>query len=298
MTGHEYYVTGVLVVPRPNRFGATVWVPNRSCLDTEVLYAVRKALKHHLVVHVTGCQSITMEGHVRFAGHFGSVWERGVDDPLFSLFQNGSMGVARRKQLRQGEPQSILKVITLPQTKATARFGVAWHTDNCNPRPLPPTLGIMVPRNMPSSGGGTRFLSMFHAFEQLPAELKDRVARRVYQADAWLPGTGRPAVPSVLRLRGQDALFSVHPNHILGTCAQDFCRQQEIDRELVGRVARFLDTLWDPRANFSVKITPSPGDVVLWDQRATQHQAALDFGGSYREIHRILVVNASRRADS
>jgi len=318
---HRYprspYVAGnVQVVPNANGFGALVSVqPARGrlqpspCFDPRTITGIQVALKHHLVVHVQGCSLAAMQDHLHFSERFGSVWPFGIDQTLYKVVSSSPLPAAmhdmREQQLAAGEPPAILKVFNLPNRtingSMNAVFGWPWHTDNCFPNSLPPAFGVIVPRRMPPKGGGTRFLDMFQAFERLPPDLKERVALQRWPSNAKLNGTSSgdpPGFPSVLNLRGQHALYTASRGHleaanqVMG--ANEAAARNRAFRgwELLDEVEKHLTRLW-AEPNNSIYVVPGVGDVVLWDERATQHQAGNDYYGVPREVHRVLISRAT-----
>ena len=47
------------------------------------------------------------------------------------------------------------------------------------------------------------------------------------------------------------------------------------------------------RPEFTYRHVWAEGDVVLWDQRATQHYAVFDFGANRRSVHRVTLRNSN-----
>jgi taurine dioxygenase len=181
--------------------------------------------------------------------------------------------------------------------------GGFWHTDHSYD--VEPALGsILVARELPSSGGDTRFLSTYDAFEALPPKLQDRLRgmRAVHSAKhafgttasrirEWVDPQSRTenteqadalatvTHPAVIRhpLSGREALF-VNPSFTVRFEGWSVLRSAPLLAEIYvralrsGKVATFR---WDP------------GSLAIWDNRATWHNARNDYRGQRREMHRI-----------
>ena len=186
-------------------------------------------------------------------------------------------------------------------------IGGGWHTDHSYD--LEPALGsILVARELPESGGDTRFASMYTAYETLPDELKKRIE-------------GRRAIHSV--------------QHIFGTKEDSYYQQSDAGQETRIGNASTADTLKDVThpivithplsgkkalyANpaFTVGIEGmsdqdgkallndlyahamshgdvtqfkwEPGSIAFWDNRSTWHWALNDYHGQRRVMHRITI---------
>ncbi len=185
------------------------------------------------------------------------------------------------------------------------RFNVGgfWHTDHSYD--AEPALGsILVARELPTSGGDTHFLSMYDAFEALPANLRARLRtmRAVHSPKLAFGSTthkllalidpksrlqnnevadelGTTTHPAVIRhpLSGREALF-VNPSFTVRFDGMSTVRSApllaNIYRHVLrsGKVAKFR---WEP------------GSVAMWDNRATWHNAKNDYKGQRRVMHRI-----------
>jgi taurine dioxygenase len=182
-------------------------------------------------------------------------------------------------------------------------IGGFWHTDHSYDRE--PALGsILVARELPTSGGDTRFLSTYDAFEALPPGLQNRLRgmRAVHSAKhafgttasrirEWIDPQARSentrqademgtvTHPAVIRhpLSGREALF-VNPSFTVRFDGWSMLRSAPLLAEIYARVllgARIANFRWEP------------GSVAIWDNRATWHNAKNDYRGQRREMHRI-----------
>ena len=195
--------------------------------------------------------------------------------------------------------------IAMVAKEADQRLNVGgfWHTDHSYD--TEPALGsILVARELPTSGGDTRFLSTYDAFEALPPKLQDRLRglRAVHSAKHAFGTTasrireridpqarsentqladelGTVTHPVVIRhpLSGREALF-VNPSFTVRFEGWSTLRSAPLLAQIYTRVLRSGAT-----ATFRWE----PGSVAIWDNRATWHNAKNDYRGQRREMHRI-----------
>ncbi len=195
--------------------------------------------------------------------------------------------------------------IAMVTKEADQRLNVGgfWHTDHSYD--TEPALGsILVARELPTSGGDTRFLSTYDAFEALPPKLQDRLRgmRAVHSAKHAFGTTasrireridpqaksentqladelGAATHPVVIRhpLSGREALF-VNPSFTIRFEGWSVLRSAPLLAEIYARVLRsggIASFRWEH------------GSVAIWDNRATWHNARNDYRGQRREMHRI-----------
>lgn len=151
-----------------------------------------------------------------------------------------------------------------------------WHSD-FSFRAAAPSVSIVRVLESPLLGGDTLWANAVAAYEELPAELKafaERL-RALHESD------GRAAEHPVVRVHpetGERALLlGRYARRLVGYPDGDSQRLLEL---LQGRVERPENTLrwrW------------TPGDVAIWDCRATQHCWIEDCGGRQRVLRRVTV---------
>jgi len=228
---------------------------------------VRAAFEEHSVLLFRG-QPITDELQVAYSKRFG---------PL---------EVAKVASLGEGTPFSILTNIDRATGKFVppdhkealrARANQLWHTDSSF-KETPALASVLSARTIPPTGGETEFASMRRAWERLPEATRARLANAVAHHD-YAHSRGkiashlasereRDALPPVcwpMRWRnpvnGHDALYIA--SH---TCAIEGMPQ--------GEALTLLDEL------IALATAPgcthlhawAPGDVIMWDNRATLHR--------------------------
>ncbi|MGI9379469.1 MAG: TauD/TfdA dioxygenase family protein [Methyloligellaceae bacterium] len=175
--------------------------------------------------------------------------------------------------------------------------GGSWHTDHSN-LPQPPKATSLYAIEIPPSGGGqTEFTNMYMAYETLPADLKKRIkGKKSFQAYQ-----ARRA-PRQLLTRSDDELENssgtwqplvrLHPQSKRKTLYLNPMRNDEIEGYSQEEGDSLLDQLYahadSPEFQYSHEW--KSGDMLIWDNRCTLHQAtALRNPEERRYMHRIML---------
>jgi alpha-ketoglutarate-dependent 2,4-dichlorophenoxyacetate dioxygenase len=229
--------------------------------------AVRAAFDEHSVLVFRG-QPVTDELQVAYSKRFG---------PL---------EIAKVASLGEGTPFSILTNIDRttgnlvpPDHKEAlrARANQLWHTDSSF-KETPALASVLSARIIASTGGETEFASMRSAWERLPAAMQARLAEAIAHHDYahsrakiaphLASERERSALPRVrwpMRWRnpanGRDALYiASHACAIEGMPQDDaLALLDELMALATAPGCTYLHT-W------------APGDVIMWDNRATVHR--------------------------
>lgn len=196
----------------------------------------------------------------------------------------------------------VIRVVKEADEGKAFNFGGAWHSD-FSFQPSPPSFTILAAVDVPSWGGDTVFASMTAAWAALGAEmqsnLRDLVALHTAR-DAY----SRRMQPIHSGMRGMtivcDDSADGEQRHPL------VCRHPETDREVLfynRAYVRDIDAMdraeavalmeflhaHTTEARFTYRHRWRSGDVVIWDNRSTQHLALNDYAGFRRELHRTTV---------
>ncbi|MFT8247114.1 TauD/TfdA dioxygenase family protein [Roseomonas sp. BN140053] len=181
--------------------------------------------------------------------------------------------------------------------------GAMWHADGTHmlhPDMYTALYALEVPHRDGQPLGDTLFASTAEAYDALPDSLRRRIAgrkavhsfvhhlekkrrlgdlRRPPLTDAQraeLPDVEHPVV-TVHPVTGRKNLFVTegHTAHIVGLPLD------ESDT--------LLDELWTHirRPEFTYRHSWRVGDLLIWDNRATQHLALFDYGDLRRRMHRV-----------
>jgi taurine dioxygenase len=265
--------------------GAEITGVQLAALDAAGISAIKAALATHGVLHIRD-QELTPEQHIAFARGWG-----GID--LNSYFP-----------LNDAYPE-IAEVRKEKEQKTN--IGGGWHTDHSYDQ-IPAMGSILVARELPPSGGDTLFASMGAVWDALSPGLQAtlRTLKGVHSADHIYSPTGFYATTDMAAdLRGQEIkTLAVHPAVI---------KHPDTGRPLLYVNGAFLTHFegWTPAESralinylyefgsqdrFTCRIKWKPGDVAIWDNRATWHTAKNDYHGHRRVMHRITLSGVALEA--
>ncbi|BBX84125.1 TauD/TfdA dioxygenase family protein [Mycolicibacterium aubagnense] len=177
-----------------------------------------------------------------------------------------------------------------------------WHTD-VTFMPDYPSASVLRAVTLPTYGGSTLWASTVAAYDGLPAPLKALVEnlravhsnRFDYLKDVTVDTThltdeqkGYQAEFQKPDFRTEHPVVRVHPEtgeralvagqFVRGFVGLDSYESAALLELLQRRITMTENTVrWDWQ----------PGDVAMWDNRATQHRAVDDYDGQHRVMHRV-----------
>ncbi|MGL6327239.1 TauD/TfdA dioxygenase family protein [Aeromonas rivipollensis] len=227
-------------------------------------------------------QDISRADHVAFARRFGELEDHPVagSDP---------------------ENPGLVRIYKSPEVP-NDRYENAWHTD-ATWRTQPPMGCVLRCVECPPVGGDTLWANMVVAYEQLPGEIKEKIAglRARHSIEASF-GAAMP-IEKRLALKAQfpDAEHPVvrtHPEtdekilfvNAFATHLTNFHTPAHVrvgqDYSMGGSdLLRYLiSQAYIPE--FQVRWRWQPGSIAIWDNRSTQHYAAMDYPPSHRKMER------------
>lgn len=251
-------------------------------LDNQEFDEIHRAFLKFHVVCFRG-QDITPEQQLKFARRFGQ-------PDVYPFIKN-----------IPGWPE-VIEI--LKTEKDTVNFGGGWHSDTSYLEK--PALGSMLyALEVPPVGGDTMFANMNLAYETLSDGMKKLLSGLVgvnSSAQGYRGGRAKkmkeldgmkdkyieasetsvaehPAVRTHPET-GRKSLYvsRAHTTHFEGM-------SEEESRPLI-------DFLSDhaARPEFTCRINWSPGTLVFWDNRCTQHFAVNDYNGYRRRMHRVTLI--------
>jgi taurine dioxygenase len=245
-------------------------------LAPQTFTAVKAALLRHKVLFFRGQQHLDDAGQQAFA----RLWGELVEHPTVPS--------------RAGT--QLLELDSHAGGRANS-----WHTD-VTFEPAYPQVSILRGVVIPPHGGDTVWANTARAYDELPAALRaladqlwavhsnhyDYAATRSDNETA-----GTQAYREVFRrklIEAEHPLVRVHPETgertlVAGHFVQRFVGHSTQDSQALlalfqGHITRLENTVrWRWQA----------GDVVIWDNRATQHYAINDYGDEHRVVRRVTV---------
>jgi alpha-ketoglutarate-dependent sulfate ester dioxygenase len=266
-------VASMRVVKLGEHIGATVdGVFLTRDLDSAVAAALNAALLEHKVVFFRGQHHLDDDGHLGFAETMGTP----TSDPDPSV--------------------SVL------DSEHTGRVNV-WHTDTTF-AVQPPKASILRAVTLPDWGGTTLWANTAAAYQQLPKPLRHLADGLWARHDDVIDDTNlSPELVGMLpdgdnarreiRLapipfETEHPVVQVHPETgepalLLGAHARRILDVSSEESRTLFRL--FQDRITRPE--FTVRWSWEPGDVAMWDNRATQHYAVADYGNQRRVMRRV-----------
>jgi alpha-ketoglutarate-dependent sulfate ester dioxygenase len=293
--------TGLTIERLTGNIGAEIGgVDTGQPLGDEVIGEIRQALLAHRVVFLRD-QDLDYERQVAFAQRFG---------PL-------TLG---HPTLSSPESQPFLEEVD----SATGSPADRWHTDVtfCD---RPPALTFLHGVVMPDVGGDTMWANTVSAYASLPQELRDladtlRIVhtnfpgaakaqseqakpsseRAMQSSDDAKPPRPEEAVPDVISayrrqfvsrvFRTEHPAVRVHPETgerslVVGGFAESVVGYDpQPSRDLIRKLQDYVT-----RPEQTVRWRWRAGDLAIWDNRATQHVAVVDYGNARRRAERVTV---------
>ena len=253
-----------------------------DAVHDEGLFAeIRTLLLRHRVLFLRK-QDISRADHVAFARRFGELEDHPVagSDP---------------------ENPGLVRIYKSPEVP-NDRYENAWHTD-ATWRTQPPMGCVLRCVECPPVGGDTLWANMVVAYEQLPGEIKEKIAglRARHSIEASF-GAAMP-IEKRLALKAQfpDAEHPVvrtHPEtdekilfvNAFATHLTNFHTPAHVrvgqDYSMGGSdLLRYLiSQAYIPE--YQVRWRWQPNSIAIWDNRSTQHYAAMDYAPCHRKMER------------
>jgi alpha-ketoglutarate-dependent taurine dioxygenase len=248
-------------------------------LPDETVAQIRAAILRHKVVFLRGQDHLDDDGQIAFGERLG---------PLTTAHPTVNTGSAR--------------VLSLKSTRGMAAN--SWHTDVTFVDRVP-AFSILRGVTIPEYGGSTNWANTAAAYANLPAPLKALVDGLWaihsndydYAHQFGEDGSVKNEETDFYReqfaatiYKTEHPVVRVHPETgeralVLGHFVQQFSgfnakESATLFNLLQDRVTKLENT---------VRWSWQPGDVAIWDNRATQHYAVADFDSQPREVRRITV---------
>jgi taurine dioxygenase len=225
--------------------------------------ALRSALLEHLVICIRGQSALPPEGQLEFARAWGTV----LVHPYVPSIE-GHPGV-----MRIYDPNPVT---------------TTWHADTTH-QPAPPGITFLLARVLPPVGGDTMFANQYVAYETLSDGLKATLGslRAVHY------GTELAAQQGVEqeRVRSSHPVVRTHPETHRRCLFVNGNYVRHVEGWTEEESAPLLSFLyaWASRPELTWRHRWQVGDLVLWDNRCTQHAVVGDTAGAERTLHRVTI---------
>ncbi|HTE39538.1 MAG TPA: TauD/TfdA family dioxygenase [Steroidobacteraceae bacterium] len=274
----DFSISAADVVRRAGRLGAEIKnVRLSGDLPAAGIDAIHQLLLRHKVIFFRGQEHLDDEEQERFARRLGDL----VAHPTV------------------GSLKGTASILELDASRGGGRAD-QWHTDvtfvDAHPK-ISVLRGVVIPE----FGGDTVFANTAAAYEQLPPPLK------LLATTLWAVHSN--AYDYAVKTQATDAdkkyfeevftgtiyetehpVVQVHPETgehalLLGNFVQRFVGLAKGDSQKLFDLFQSHITAPENTVRWSWKA----GDVVIWDNRATQHYAVNDYGDQKRVVHRATI---------
>jgi len=287
-------VPGLTIRKLAGHIGAEIEGADLSAPDPQAAAAIWEAMLAHKVVFVRG-QHLGHAGQVAFARQFGQLLAR-------QRPQSGG-GLDEFREVWTISPQADLAAYGLDhealyrQRRTGAHAG--WHTD-LSDSVNPPAASVLRAESVPSWGGDTQWVNLAAAYAGLSGPVQ-RLADRIAAEHTFLAGyqmiASDPGDASVLAMIGPSPKAAVHPVVAVHpeTGEKVLFVNPARTRRVIGLAppesSRVLAMLFEQatRSEYTVRFRWQPGDIALWDNRATAHLGPGDADGQTRVMHRVTI---------
>jgi alpha-ketoglutarate-dependent taurine dioxygenase len=275
------------VVPLSGSIGAEVRGLDLQDLDDATVAAIRRVWLDRKVVFFPG-QDLDPAEHLAFAARFGEPTE---GHPVIP-------GLDGHPEVFEIDYTAARSNLYSTYGDVSTRYrGIHWHTDVTFVK-RPPLGSILRAVAVPPSGGDTLFSDQQAAFEALSPALQSFLSTLTAVHD------GRAQFQGVLDKVGEgswegERLLSLEPvqHPVVRTHPETGARTlfvnpgftshiKELERDESDALLGFLYA-HSVKPEFTVRYHWHEGDVGFWDNRATQHAVAGDFGDQHRVIQRV-----------
>jgi taurine dioxygenase len=229
----------------------------------ETFAAIKAAFLEHLVICIKGQQAMTSDDQLAFAARWG---EMTVHPYVPSI--DGYPGI-----MRVYDPTQIT---------------VSWHSDTTHAA-RPPAITMLLARIIPPYGGDTMFSNGYRVFEDLSPGLRATLEG----LSAVHQGTDLAADAGL----DQDAVTTVHP--VVRTHPETGRRALYVNGNYTKRFDGWTDAESAPLLEYLYAQVGRPeltyrhrweeGDLLMWDNRCTQHAVIGDTAGQERVLHRVTI---------
>ncbi len=253
--------------------------------DDGLFAEIRTQLLKHRVLFLRD-QNLTRAEHVAFAERLGPLEDHPVlgSDP---------------------ENPGLVQIYKRPD-QPVDRYENAWHTD-ATWRDAPPLGCVLRCVECPTVGGDTMWTNMVSAYENLPADIKQKIeglrARHSIEASfgavmsiekrlalkAQYPDAEHPVVRTHPET-GEKVLFvNSYTTHISNYHTPERVRFGQDANPGAADLLRYLISQASI-PEYQVRWRWKPNSIAIWDNRSTQHYAVMDYPPCHRKMERAGII--------
>ena len=281
---HEAGYKTMEVRPIAGALGAQIYGVDLQDRDNQTMWAeLRRAFLEYQVIAIRG-QALSPADQYEVGRFFG--------EPCFYPFAKGMDGFPEMTRM-------------VKETEDRENFGSDWHTDTCYLKE-PPRATLLYSVETPPKGGDTLYANTRAAYDALSDGMKkmlagvigvnsaglkhkrggDRAAHHarighmaVQKADEANQYESRHPVVRTHPDTGKKALYlsSLHTIRFDGTT-------EEESRPIIEMLNEHC-----VEPEFTCRVSWQPGQLTVWDNRCTLHNAINDYHGYRREMRRLTV---------
>ena len=272
---------------RPERRSApTLQGVDLGDLDDDGLDRIRAALGEHLVLRFRGT-GLADAGYMAFGRRLGEI-----------VPPEAHTRTAEMTAPEFPEMSVISNIVENGIARGEAGDGeLRWHTDH-GFMERPAAYTMLLAREVPAEGGDTSFVSMCRAWDELPDDLRERVAGLSvkHQGSHGSTGKPRPGYADIATTDPRELPGAVHP--IVRTHPESGRKALFLGRRYGSYIPplpleeseALLDALWAEATRDELAWTQSwqVGDLIVWDNRCTMHRRESFAGQGRRRMHRLM----------
>ena len=232
-------------------------------ISDETFTAIHDAFLEHQVICLRGQSAMTTRDQLEFSRRFGEI---SIHPYVPSI---------------EGYP-GVMKIYDPNPVTQT------WHSDTTHAA-KPPAATLLLARVIPPVGGDTMWSNVYRVYDELSPGLRSTLdgLRAVHQgtelaASAGLDSEAVKSVHPVIRthpLTGRRALY-VNGNYTKHFDGWSVADSEPVLQYLYAQVGR---------PEYVYRHKWQVGDLVIWDNRCTQHSVIGDTDGAERVLHRVTI---------
>ncbi|MDQ0141222.1 TauD/TfdA dioxygenase family protein [Cupriavidus necator] len=254
--------------------------------DAQQMAEIRGLLLRHRVLFFRD-QDITRAQHVAFASRFGQL----EDHPVVGSHP---------------DYPGLVQIYKTPDSPPE-RNENSWHTD-ATWREIPPLGCVLRCIECPPVGGDTMWVNMVEAYQQLPEEIKTKIAplraRHSIEASfgAAMPIEKRLALKA-LYPDAEHPVVRIHPEtgekvlFVNGSFTTHFTNYNvpanvRFGLDKAPGASNLLNYLVSQAMipEYQVRFRWKKNSVAFWDNRSTQHYAVMDYPPCHRKMERTAII--------